>query len=87
MADFSQVNWGELIKLVSEVQTEVEAVKNAVSAEEKVTAIGTLAETFVSMAEALSGKDLVNNDAFRELVQDVVELMADVGDLKPVPPV
>ena len=87
MADLSRVNWTELIKLVSEVQGEVKALQDAVGVEAQAQAVGDLADTFISAAEALSGKDLVNNEAFGELIRDVVEVIGDVQALKPTLPV
>lgn len=87
MADFSKIDWMALVTLVGEVQKEVLALQQAVGAANQAQAIGDLAETFISAAEALSGKDFVDNDVLKQLVVDLVKVMADVQALKPRPPV
>lgn len=83
MANFSSVDWFKVMGVVAEVQAEVKALQDATTSAEKAAAIGKLAETAVSAAEAFSGKDLVNDDAFKRLVADVLSVVADVDALKP----
>lgn len=84
MADFSKIDWFEVIKLVSEVQAEIKALQDAVGVEDQAKAVGELAQTFVGAAEAFSGKDLVNDAAFKALIEDVVKAIGDANHLKPV---
>lgn len=83
MANFSTVDWFKVMALVGEVQVEIKALQAAVTPAEKAKAVGDLAETVVSAAEAFSGKDLVNDAAFKKLVEDAVALVSDVEALKP----
>lgn len=81
MANFNTVDWFKVMALVGQVQAEIQALKVAVTPAEKAKAIGDLAETVVSAAEAFSGKDLVNDVAFKKLIVDAVAIVGDVDAL------
>lgn len=86
MADFSKVDWVQLLGLIAQVQAEVKSLQDAQGVEAQAAAVGQLADTFISAAEAFSGKDLVDNDVFRKLMHDTVAIIGDVQGLKPKPP-
>ena len=82
--DFSKINWVAVLVLVPEFQAGVVALQAAVSVNEKAKAVGDLAVTGAKLAEAVTSKDLVNNEKFKALIGHVLEVIADAQELKPV---